>query len=82
MLPTCIRLIHALVDVISSLGYLRPLIFCMQLSQMVVQGMWVYESPLLQIVDKQTAKILSDQYDVKDVSGFTEMEDEDRNKVL
>ena len=41
MLPICVRLAHALVDVISSLGHLKPLIYCMQFCQMLVQGMWV-----------------------------------------
>lgn len=41
MLPLCVKLTHALVDVISSLGYLKPLIFCMQFCQMLMQGMWI-----------------------------------------
>lgn len=62
MLPISVRLTHALVDVISSLGYLKPLIFCMQFCQMLVQAMWVNESPLLQVMDKATAKVLNEQF--------------------
>jgi preprotein translocase subunit Sec63 len=71
MLPICVKLTHALVDVISSLGYLKPLIFCMQLCQMLVQAMWIDDYALMQILDKPTALILAEQYDIKDVSGFT-----------
>ena len=65
MLPICVKLTHALVDVISSLGHLKPLIFCMQFCQMVVQAMWINESPLMQILDRATVKILTEQHDIK-----------------
>lgn len=82
MLPIYVRLTHALVDVISSIGYLKPLIFCMQFCQMLVQAMWINQSPLLQIVDKQTVKVLVGQYDVKEINDFTDMDDDERKKVL
>lgn len=77
-----IRLTHALVDVISSYGYLKPLIYCMQFCQMLVQGMWINESPLLQILDKSTVRILNDNYEIKEINDFTEMDDEERKKLL
>lgn len=43
------RLIQAIVDVISSNGWLKPALAVMELSQMVVQGLWGEESPLLQL---------------------------------
>lgn len=55
----CVRLTHALVDVVSSFGYLKSLLLCMQFCQMLVQAMWANESPLLQILDLQTVKILT-----------------------
>jgi hypothetical protein len=58
MLPICVRLTHALVDVISSFGFLKPLILCMQFCQMLIQGMWINDSPLLQVMDKATATLL------------------------
>lgn len=47
VLERAIKLIHAMVDVISSHGYLKPALLCMELSQQVVQAMWVNQSPLL-----------------------------------
>jgi pre-mRNA-splicing helicase BRR2 len=47
-----VRLLHALVDIISSFGYLKSLILTMQLCQMLVQAMWINDSPLLQVMDK------------------------------
>lgn len=82
MLPVYVKLTHALVDVISSLGHLKPLIFCMQFCQMLVQAMWINESPLLQVLDKPTVKVLSEQHDVKDINDFTDMDDDVRKKVL
>jgi len=50
-----VRLLHALVDIISSFGYLKPLILTMQLCEMLVQAMWVTDSPLLQVVERPYA---------------------------
>ena len=52
MIPIVVKLIHALVDVISCLGYLKPIVLAMQLCQMLVQGMWINDPPLVQIMDK------------------------------
>ena len=41
ILENSIKLIHAIVDVISSHGYLKPALLAMELSQMTVQAMWV-----------------------------------------
>lgn len=43
------RLLQAAVDVISSSGWLNPALAAMELSQMVAQGMWDRDSPLLQL---------------------------------
>lgn len=49
ILSHAVRLIHAMVDVISSNGWLKPALAAMDLAQMVVQAQWNSESPLLQI---------------------------------
>lgn len=82
ILPIYVKLTHSLVDVISSFGHLKPLIFCMQFCQMLVQGMWINDSPLLQFLDKATVKILSEQHDIKEINDFVEMDDDLRTKVL
>jgi len=43
------RLIHAIVDVISSNGWLHPAIAAMELSQMLTQAMWFRDSQLKQL---------------------------------
>lgn len=49
ILSHAVRLIHAMVDVISSNGWLKPALAAMDLAQMVVQAQWTSDSPLLQI---------------------------------
>lgn len=49
VLQNSITLIRAVVDVISSNGWLKPALAAMELSQMVVQGLWNKDHPLKQI---------------------------------
>ena len=49
ILPIITPLVSALVDVVGSKRWLRPLLASMDVSQMLVQGMWSEDSPLLQI---------------------------------
>merc|ERR1719253_2061538 len=49
VLGESINLIPAIVDVISSNGWLKPALAAMELSQMVVQGLWNKENVLMQI---------------------------------
>lgn len=58
ILPICVRVCQALVDIISSFSYLKPLILSMQLCQMLVQAMWVNDSKLLQVMDRGLAEVL------------------------
>lgn len=49
---------------------------------MLVQGMWNTDSPLLQILDKATVRILVETHDIKEISEFSDFDDEERKKLL
>lgn len=49
VLKDSVKLLQALVDVISSYGWLRPALATMEVSQMAVQGLWEKDDVLLQI---------------------------------
>ncbi len=55
VIPICFKICQALVDIISSFGYLKPLILSMQLCQLLIQAMWVTDSKLLQVMEKSLA---------------------------
>ena len=49
VLTSSLKLLQALVDVISSNRWLKPAIVAMEVCQMIVQGLWDKDHPLLQI---------------------------------
>ncbi len=55
------RLLAAAVDVVASSGWLGPALVAMEMSQMVTQGLWDRDSPLLQLphVTKEVAQRLA-----------------------
>ena len=83
MLENSIKLVHAMVDVLSSHGYLKPCLLAMELSQMIVQAMWVSQSPLLQLpfIDLDTVGDLK-KAKVEDIVDFMNMDDDIRLKIL
>jgi pre-mRNA-splicing helicase BRR2 len=83
IIPDASRLLQAMVDVISSEGWLLPALATMELSQMVTQGVWNTDSPLLQVphVSKKTVEKLK-KAGIHTVSDIMEMEDEDRDRIL
>jgi pre-mRNA-splicing helicase BRR2 len=87
ILSHAVRLIHAMVDVISSNGWLKPALAAMDLAQMVVQAQWNSESPLLQI-PFFTKEILSKlgnmelEEDVETPLDILSMEDDARKELL
>lgn len=83
ILPTATRLLQAMVDVISSSGWLSPALACMELAQMVTQGLWNTDSPLLQLphLDKDLAKEC-EKKGIEGVPDLIDMDDDDRAKLL
>ncbi|KAI9991581.1 hypothetical protein PInf_018028 [Phytophthora infestans] len=87
VLRHAVRLLHAMVDVISSNGWLKPALAAMDLAQMVVQAQWSSESPLLQIpfFTKDTLKKLGEmdlEEEVETPVDILSMEDDARSKLL
>lgn len=80
------RLIQAMVDVISSSGWLHPALAAMELSQMVTQGLWERDSYLLQLpyFTKDLAKRCADNpgKPIQTVFDLVEMEDDERRELL
>lgn len=78
-----LRLLGAMVDVIASSGWLNPALAAMEMCQMVVQGMWAKESPLLQLphVTEELAQRAKD-HGIESVFDLLEMDDADRRALL
>jgi len=82
ILENSIRLIQAMVDVISSSGWLKPAIIAMQLSQMIVQAMWITDSQLLQLPHFHKSLVgLFNYNDVKDIADLMNMDEEKRKDL-
>lgn len=78
-----VRLLQAMVDVISSSSWLTTALAAMELSQMMIQALWDSDSVLRQLphfsqetVERCKAKGVESVFDLMD------MEDEERNKLL
>ncbi|KAF0701712.1 Aste57867_7878 [Aphanomyces stellatus] len=92
ILQTCGRLLHALVDVISSNGWLKPALATMDLSQMVTQGVGHNASPLMQIphfnndvleaIKDHNSSCEDDQDVIETPLDILSVDDIIRNKVL
>ncbi|KAL7998004.1 putative Sec63 domain, RNA helicase HrpA, immunoglobulin E-set, C2 domain superfamily [Plasmopara halstedii] len=87
ILRHAIRLLHAMVDVISSNGWLKPALAAMDLAQMVVQAQWSSESPLLQIpfFTKETLRSLGEmqlEEEVETPVDILSMDEDARTKLL
>lgn len=79
-----VRLLRALVDVISSAGWLKPAIKAMELSQMFVQALWDSDVSVLQLphLEAAVAETLKTRYDVETVDQLLDMDDGDRADAL
>ncbi|XP_030492966.2 DExH-box ATP-dependent RNA helicase DExH12 [Cannabis sativa] len=80
------RLLQAMVDVISSNGWLSLALLAMEVSQMVTQGMWERDSMLLQLphFTKELAKRCQENQgkSVETVFDLVELEDDERRDLL
>ncbi|KAJ3695012.1 hypothetical protein LUZ60_000389 [Juncus effusus] len=77
------RLLQAMVDVISSNGWLSLALSTMEVSQMVTQAMWERDPVLMQLphFNKELAKKCQER-GVETVFDFLEMEDNERREML
>ncbi|XP_024008125.1 LOW QUALITY PROTEIN: DExH-box ATP-dependent RNA helicase DExH12 [Eutrema salsugineum] len=86
VLLSATRLLQAIVDVISSNGWLNLALLAMEVSQMVTQGMWERDSMLLQLphFTKDLAKRCQENpgKSIETVFDLVEMEDEERQELL
>ncbi|KAJ8543596.1 hypothetical protein K7X08_006119 [Anisodus acutangulus] len=86
VLLSATRLLQAMVDVISSNGWLSLALLTMEVSQMVTQGMWERDSMLLQLphFTKELAKKCQENpgKSVETVFDLVEMEDDERRELL
>jgi pre-mRNA-splicing helicase BRR2 len=85
ILGDCVKLLQALVDVISSYGWLRPALAAMEVSQMSVQGLWNKDHVLLQIphFDQRIVDELKAlPAPVETVFDLLDMDEDVRNDVL
>jgi len=84
-----INLIQSIVDVISSNGWLKPALAAMELSQMVVQGLWNKDHVLLQIphfnkeiVDRCVSYKGEDGEPIESVFDILTLDDDVRDNLL
>lgn len=86
VLLSATRLLQAMVDVISSNGWLNLALLAMEASQMITQGMWGHDSELLQLphVTKELAKKCQENpgKSVESVFDLVEMKDDERYELL
>ncbi|CAN4101060.1 unnamed protein product [Withania somnifera] len=86
VLLSATRLLQAMVDVISSNGWLSLALLTMEVSQMVTQGMWERDSMLLQLphFTKELAKKCQENpgKSIETVFDLVEMEDDERRELL
>ncbi|CAN0921129.1 DExH-box ATP-dependent RNA helicase DExH12 [Linum grandiflorum] len=80
------RLLQAMVDVISSNGWLNLALLAMEVSQMVTQGMWERDSVLMQLphFTRELAKKCQENpgKNIETVFDLVEMEDDERRELL
>eukprot|EP00934_Nitzschia_sp_Nitz4_P003078 Nitzschia sp. Nitz4//scaffold4_size323378//60170//66898//NITZ4_000629-RA/size323378-snap-gene-0.405-mRNA-1//1//CDS//3329553306//3068//frame0 len=87
VLKESLKLLQAMVDVISSNGWLKPALAAMELSQMIVQGLWNKDHALKQIphfTDDIVKRCLAHKGEdpVESVFDILTLDDDVRNELL
>ncbi|XP_040370030.1 DExH-box ATP-dependent RNA helicase DExH12 [Rosa chinensis] len=86
VLTNASRLIHAMVDVCCTNGWLRVALLVMEVSQMLTQGLWKGDSEFLQLphFTKELAKRCQENpgKSVQTISDLKEMKDDERHQLL
>lgn len=83
MLPLTLRLLQALIDCISSSGYLLPALACMEWSQMIVQSVWNNQSSLWQLPHVTQPLVDAAQaLGIRSPNDLTSVDDAVRDKLL
>ena len=83
ILPDATRLLQAMVDVIASNGWLGPALAAMELSQMLVQGMWDKDPAVMQL--PHVTREIGERCVAAGVEGvydLIDMEDDARRELL
>ena len=78
-----VRLLHAMVDIVSSSGWLQPALEAMEFCQLLSQGLWAKDSWLMQI--PHFNKALVDKCSEQDITGvfdLLDMEEPERKELL
>ncbi|KAJ2555704.1 Pre-mRNA splicing, partial [Coemansia sp. RSA 1933] len=86
VLGRVVPLLHAMVDVASSMGWLAPALAAMELAQMAVQAVWEGRDPLVKQVphlgSSEQRLLLCAEMQVDSVFDIMDMEDDDRTRLL
>lgn len=83
ILETSLKLVHAMVDIISTSEWLTPALLAMELSQMIVQACLVNQSSLFQLpyFDHDLVEKCKEN-GINDIGELLEMDDEPRERLL
>lgn len=85
MLKEAVNLVQSIVDVISSNGWLKPALAAMELSQMLVQGLWNKDHVLKQVphfTEEIIGRCRNHDEPVETVFDILTIEDDVRNQLL
>lgn len=77
------RLVLAMVDVLSTKGLLKHSLLAMELSQMIIQALWITQSTLFQLpyFSDELVKRCTDN-GINDIADLMNMENDDRSNLL